>query len=166
MSVDGRNFDDLFERLADRVHGGLKGQLRLSASLRQLREAALAQSAGGCLVLDVGAGLGQVALQLAVDGHRVTALDISARMVAHIETQAQHQGVAIHCLHGSIQSHHSGLVRDGAGFDLVCCHAALEWMTDPQQAIGLMSTLLSPRGALSLLFYNNAALVHRNLIRG
>ncbi|MEM9604650.1 MAG: methyltransferase domain-containing protein [Pseudomonadota bacterium] len=166
VSADGRNFDDLFERLADRVHGGLKGQLRLSASVRQLRNTVLPHDGGVCAVLDVGAGLGQVALQLAADGHRVTALDISARMVAHIETRAEQSGLRLRCLHGSVQSRHRELVHDAGGFDVVCCHAALEWMTDPEQAIGLLSTLLAPRGALCLLFYNNAALVHRNLIRG
>jgi SAM-dependent methyltransferase len=47
----------------------------------------LARQAGGP-VLDVGAGTGRVALDLARAGHEVTALDIDADLLAELETRA------------------------------------------------------------------------------
>jgi SAM-dependent methyltransferase len=47
----------------------------------------LAEEAGG-RVLDVGAGTGRVALDLARAGHDVTALDIDADLLAELETRA------------------------------------------------------------------------------
>lgn len=166
MSADGRNFDDLFERLADRVHRGPKGQLRLRASLRQLAESVPQLSYDTLRILDVGAGLGQVSLRLAARGHDVTALDVSERMIAHIAVQAAAQSLTLRCIHGSLQSQHARLRSEEPGFDLICCHASLEWMSHPETVVNLFCSLLSQDGALSLLFYNDAALVHRNLLRG
>lgn len=166
MSEDGRNFDDLFDRLSDRVHGNLKGQLRLHSSVRQLKAAVPHLANQPLRVLDVGAGLGQVALLLAADGHDVTALDLSERMVSHIATEAASQNLKIRCVSGSLQSTYRQFSERGETFDLVCCHAALEWMNEPQTAVGMLKQLVKPSGYLSLLCYNNAALVHRNLLRG
>ena len=166
MHDDGRNFDDLLERLSERVHAGPKGRLRLTASLRQLDTTVPSLKNAELNILDVGAGLGQVALAFAARGHSVTALDISRRMVDHIAATAQTEGLSLRCLHGSLQSRHAELSGEGRGYDVVCCHAALEWMRDPESCVALLRDLVVPGGALSLLFYNHAALVHRNLLRG
>ena len=47
----------------------------------------LAREAGG-RVLDVGAGTGRVAIDLARAGHDVTALDVDAELLAELETRA------------------------------------------------------------------------------
>jgi S-adenosylmethionine-dependent methyltransferase len=49
-------------------------------------------------------------------------------------------------------------------FDLVVCHAVLEWLADPRAALSSLAPLLASDGQLSLLFYNrNAALLKRVL---
>jgi len=51
---------------------------------------------------------------------------------------------------------------DGERFDVVCCHAVLEWLADPEGAVGHLADFLGPEGRLSLMFYNrNAALLKR-----
>jgi S-adenosylmethionine-dependent methyltransferase len=51
-------------------------------------------------------------------------------------------------------------------FDLVLFHAVLEWVSQPQQVLQQLLTLLQPAGYFSLLFYNRNSLVFRNLLRG
>ncbi len=60
-----------------------------------------------------------------------------------------------------------GFGADALGdFDLVLCHAVLEWLAQPQQALHKLFGLIRPGGHLSLMFYNRDALIFRNLIRG
>jgi S-adenosylmethionine-dependent methyltransferase len=53
-------------------------------------------------------------------------------------------------------------VLTGESFDVIICHAVLEWLADPQDALGRLSGLLKADGLLSLMFYNrNASLLKR-----
>ena len=52
----------------------------------------------GSRVLDSGAGTGGAALELAASGHRVTAVDASAGMVARIQERAAAAGLALEAL--------------------------------------------------------------------
>ena len=63
-----------------------------TADLPLWRELA-AQEAGP--VLDVGAGAGRVALDLARAGHDVTALDLDADLLAELQARAEREGLAI-----------------------------------------------------------------------
>jgi S-adenosylmethionine-dependent methyltransferase len=51
-------------------------------------------------------------------------------------------------------------------FDLVLCHALLEWLRVPELLIPTLAPLIRPTGHLSLCFYNPASIIYRNLIRG
>ena len=51
-------------------------------------------------------------------------------------------------------------------FDLIICHAVLEWAENPQSLISRLSHQLQPGGQLSLMFYNQHSLVLRNALRG
>ena len=57
-----RNFDDLAERFQRKIYGGLKGEIRLAVLWRDLESEVPALKEGRPLrILDVGAGLGQLA---------------------------------------------------------------------------------------------------------
>jgi SAM-dependent methyltransferase len=58
----------------------------------------LADRAGGP-VLELGAGTGRVALDLAERGHRVTALDADAELLRELAARAERAGLAIEALH-------------------------------------------------------------------
>jgi S-adenosylmethionine-dependent methyltransferase len=51
-------------------------------------------------------------------------------------------------------------------FDLVICHAVLEWLAEPQAILPVLHRLTSADGWLSLAFYNRDALIYRNLLKG
>jgi SAM-dependent methyltransferase len=75
-----------------------------TADLALWRELAAGAPAG---VLDVGAGTGRVALDLARAGHAVTALDVDAELLAVLAERARAAGLEI-----------ATFVGDAAGFDL------------------------------------------------
>ena len=82
----------------------------------------LARQAGGP-VLDVGAGTGRVALDLARAGHEVTALDFDAELLAELEARAE--GLPVRTL-----------VADAADFD--AGEAAFGLVAVPMQTIQLL----------------------------
>ena len=53
-----------------------------------------------------------------------------------------------------------------AKFDLILCHALLEWLAKPIDIMDFFDTHLTKTGALSLCFYNPASFDYRNLIMG
>ena len=55
---------------------------------------------------------------------------------------------------------------DADKFDLILCHALLEWLAEPSEIMNFFDRQLTSSGALSLCFYNPASFVYRNLIMG
>lgn len=163
--MSDRSFDDLAERFAHRVYGGLKGDIRLAVLWSDL-QGVLQQHTQPLRILDVGGGLGQLSIRLAKAGHRVVFNDLSPVMMEQARALATEAGVeaAIQWEPGSYQALAQRL--DAAAFDLILCHAVLEWLQQPQELVSIMNRLLAPGGYLSLCFYNPAAKVYRNLIRG
>ncbi|MDX8384201.1 MAG: methyltransferase domain-containing protein, partial [Ghiorsea sp.] len=51
-------------------------------------------------------------------------------------------------------------------FDVILCHAVLEWLDDPKALLEHLQRHLNPQGVVSLMFYNKDALLYHNLIRG
>lgn len=170
--TEDRNFDDLAPRFARNVYGGLKGELRL-AVLRRDFEAVLPRAlrqadAQPLRVLDAGGGQGQFGLQLAACGHALTLCDISSEMLALAQQEAAGQQLHnVQFLHCSIQIL-AGEVRSGARepFDLVICHAVLEWVADQPGLLQDLQSLVRCDGLLSLTFYNRHGLIMKNLLRG
>lgn len=155
-----RNFDDLAERLARNIYATDKGRLRLT----QLQHILAPLRNGPPLkVLDAGCGLGQMSAWMAAGGHEVTACDISATMLERTLAACAEQGHAVECLQTSL---HELPPRLQGQFDLVICHAVLEWLDDPQAAITLLERLLRPGGWLSLMFFNRQALEFGHLMVG
>jgi S-adenosylmethionine-dependent methyltransferase len=50
-------------------------------------------------------------------------------------------------------------VLGSAAFDVVACHAVLEWLADPGAAVAGLATFLQAGGFLSVMFYNREAAV-------
>jgi SAM-dependent methyltransferase len=95
---------------------------RYAADLALWQE--LAAAAGGP-VLDVGAGTGRVALDLARAGHTVTALDVDADLLAELRDRAAAAGVEVETV-----------VADASAFDLAGRDFAL--IAVPMQTIQLL----------------------------
>lgn len=156
-----RNFDDIADHFAKKVYGGLKGQIRLAVLERDLKTHL--PTTRPLTVLDVGAGLAQISLSLAKD-HHVTINDISQNMIAKAKSSAQALGVSPRFIVCPYQNLHQHL--HGQKFDVILCHALLEWLSEPSQIMRFFDDYLADDGLLSLCFYNPDSLVYRNLIMG
>lgn len=174
-----RSFDAIADHFEKKVYGGLKGEIRLAVLRRDVFAYAkqLSQTLGRPLrVLDVGAGLAQIALELAEQGHRVVINDISANMLEKAKASANQTGQCLDitwyvCPYQALENK---LATDHAcddehttdKFDLILCHALLEWLAEPEAVMDFFDRQLADHGVLSLCFYNPASFDYRNLIMG
>lgn len=157
-----RNFDSIAGKFQQNIYNTTKGRLRQLVLQRDLTELVTAASLQQCRVLDVGGGQGQLALWLASQGHAVTLTDLSAEMLAIASAAAQTQQVPLQIAHLSLQQ----LAGQGLSAPLVLCHAVLEWLAEPAEAIRQLYQLVEPGGVLSLMFYNVDAKRFSNILYG
>ena len=184
LRVD-RSFDDVADHFEKKVYGGLKGDIRLAVLRRDIFEYVdeLIKVLDRPLrILDVGAGLAQIAIELATQGHSIVVNDISANMLA--KAQASFQRLAVDkrdcemnafgeikwivCPYQELSDKLSceTFGQESEKFDLILCHALLEWLAEPAEVMDFFDGQLTATGALSLCFYNPASFEYRNLIMG
>ncbi|UCJ17150.1 methyltransferase domain-containing protein [Pseudomonas sp. MM211] len=158
--MSDRHFDELATRFAEKIYGGAKGAIRLAVLQADLTEALPARP---LRVLDVGAGLGHMALWLAQCGHQVTLAEPAEPMLAGARERFAEAGVEATFIHAPWQELPG---RFEAPFDLIICHAVLEWLAEPAAILPALHGLTATDGWLSLAFYNKDALIYRNLLKG
>ena len=111
-------------------------------------------------VIDVGGGAGQQAIPLSRKGYTVTIIDPSPKMLAEAQKRlaSEDAGVQrrVRLVEGTGEQAHETL--GGERFDAVLCHGVLMYLEDPRPMIQALSTLLLPRGVVSVLTKNSAAL--------
>lgn len=163
-----RYFDQLGTHFARKIYAGPKGAIRLAVLTRDLDEwlPELACAGQPLRVLDVGAGLGHISEWLLKRGHDVTVSEPAGEMLAaareRLQTLPLRPGQALNFLQLPLQQ----LPERGDRYDLVICHAVLEWLADPASALLCLRQLVRDTGAVSLAFYNRDALIYKNLIKG
>ena len=158
--MSDRHFDQLATRFAEKIYGNAKGAIRLAVLQADLNEALPKKP---LRVLDIGAGLGHMSLWLAQQGHQVTLAEPAEPMLAGARERFEQAG----CEARFIQAPWQDLAEHiEAPYDLVICHAVLEWLAEPQAILPLLRSACAEDGWLSLAFYNKDALIYRNLLKG
>lgn len=142
--------------------GGARGRLRHDLVARRV----LAELPDRpSRVLDVGCGDGEMTLRLAVAGHRVTACDPSAGMLAAAARRLRARpGLAPRV--GFLEAGLDDLPFEVEQFDSVCCHGVLMYLDEPATAITRLAGLVAPGGVLSVLTKNRGAIGAREALRG
>ena len=157
-------FDGVAEPFSAAVYGTSKGYIRLGVLWADLCGAVPEIRAGKLTVLDVGGGMGQIATRLARLGHSVTLADPSEEMLDKARDTVSREAlnnVTLICSSAQDLSRHVT-----ASFDLVLCHAVLEWVASPDTLIEAVAPFVKPSGTLSLMFYNQNAAVFKSVLRG
>lgn len=167
-----RNFDGIADYFEKKVYGGLKGDIRLAVLRRDIQAIipTLSKQIDRPLrILDMGAGLAQISIELSLQGHDVVINDISKEMISKAQYHAQQlsqntnltPNITWHI--GSYQSLSNELKKP---FDMILCHALIEWLEVPKYIMDFADDWLVKEGILSLCFYNPASFIYRNLIMG
>lgn len=154
-------FNDLSKKFTRNIYDSFKGKLRLAILERDF--AALHLHDSPLQILDIGAGQGQFASQLAGNGHQLTLIEPATEMLRLAKNRFAEQSLSA--------EFHSHFLEDIPTlnlpqYDLITCHAMLEWLPNPYQFFEIIAPLLKEGGKLSLLFYNREGLIYHNLIRG
>lgn len=161
-----RSFDNIAQKFTKNIYDTAKGKIREAVLQRDLIASVdwLGKDTTK-RILDVGGGQGQLALFLAELGHQVTLVDISKDMLELANRSATQRGVAdkLITVHSPLQA-----IPDlNLGqFDLVLCHAVLEWLVDQRGAIATLNSTLKPDAWLSLMYYNKDAKRLANILYG
>lgn len=155
-----RNFDQLIDKFEQKIYNTAKGDWRLQLVKEDL--VAFHQSSKKLAVWDAGCGFAQIALWLAEKGHALTLCDLSKKMLRRAKQQFAEANLEAQFHHQPAQT----LAAELPQFDLVLCHAVLEWLENPQASLETIAAKVKPGGHLSLLFYNRNAMVYTNALKG
>ncbi len=167
--TDDIHFDHLAERFERKIYGSEKGDLRLQLLWDDMLAAipALQAKERPLRVLDVGGGLGQISQRLAALGHHVVLSEPALPMLERAQNLFVENNIDtanVQFLQASIQQLPEVLPEQQ--FDVVVCHAVLEWLAEPLETLGQLLRWIKPEGCLSLAFYNRESIVWKNLLKG
>lgn len=122
-----------------------RGAAAVRGAERRVVEARLSELASADhRVLEVGAGTGRFTLGLASRVREVTALDVSAGMLALLDEGARERGLEnITTVRGEVEQ-----CPLNGPYDLICSFSALEYVRDLEPLLRRLSNELSPGGRL------------------
>ena len=161
-----RNFDDLQERFTKNIYQSDQGKIRLAMLESDLQEVIpFFQQDHKCTILDAGCGSAELALLLSSSNRKMMLTDISESMLQQAQEVFNEQAADVPAsfVHTSIQQLADKIQQR---FDLVICHAVLEWMEQPKLAIETLAKFIEPGGYLSLMFFNRNSLIMRQMLNG
>ncbi len=109
---------------------------------------------GKLRVLDVGCGLGEMALFLSSKARTLVLLDFSDKMLETAKKRLMQKrpglkGDRITFVHGRVETLEACLPK--GRFDLILCHTLLEYVDDPRGIVASLAGRLAPGGLLSLV---------------
>lgn len=158
-----KDFDQYHSRLNTNIYNTLKGKIRLKILSYDL-DMFLSVGQAPLSVLDAGCGFGQCSSLLASNGHRVTLCDISSNMIDGAKKLFSQKGIEnVDFIKGSILDHSPEHLEQ---YDLVLCHAVIEWTNDPKSMLNSVVSMIKPGGYLSLMFFNRDATILKAVLRG
>lgn len=144
---DAASVRDAWDRAADAfLHGQAAGRDYYRYEFLGPAQVAACGDVAGARLLDVGCGGGYFAREMARRGARVTAFDVSPRMVEHARREEEAAPLGIEYL---VADAAEVAARFAAGsFDVATSCLALQDMPDPAAALRGIRTVLRPGGRL------------------
>ncbi|AGH44933.1 methyltransferase [Paraglaciecola psychrophila] len=161
--MENNNQDQSFDKFADKfeknIYGSTKGRLRHELLVHHLHDCISLQTLP-LDVLDAGGGTGVMSEMMINLGHKVTLSDISSDVLS-LAKKKLGENINLDIQHRDILS-----LSNNRQYDLVVCHAVLEWLQHPSEVIRKLVDLVKPGGHLSLSFFNHDAQLFGNMLYG
>lgn len=152
-----RNFDGISHKFANNIYGTTKGRLRHELLIHHLQANNVLADLKDKEVIDVGCGLGHMCQTLSAFGATPLGVDISEESI-----QQNQQNPAL----GNCDFRVASVHDISETYDLVICHAMLEWVQDPIATLDTIKTLCANHGVLSLSFFSEEAHRYTNMVYG
>ncbi len=160
-----KDFDGISNAFERTIYGSTKGFIRSRVIWEDMTAQVPGLAEGRLTILDAGGGSGHLAAQMAKVGNSVLLCDPSQEMLDLARQTAQKTEIT-----GELSFEQATIGdlgnRCGQQFQLVVCHAVLEWLGKPEDAFNHLVGLMVPSGHLSLMFYNFNASLFKRAIRG
>ncbi|MCW8108525.1 methyltransferase domain-containing protein [Alteromonas ponticola] len=151
------HFDGLANKFATNIYGTTKGQLRHKILLYAIESLLRSPPTN---VIEIGGGTGLMAKALLEVGHNVVFTDASAEILEHARLNLD--GFT------NVKFRHQTLeeIDDLSQYDVIICHAVLEWLHSPLEALSHILVKMKAGSQLSLTFFNHDATLFTNAIYG
>ncbi len=159
------DFDLIATNFEEGVYGSSNGYIRFNVLIEDLETEIPPLARGGLSVLDVGGGTGHLAIWMAQHGNHIVLGDPSQEMLKRARAAVDEADLSnrISLMQATIQDLDKKLNRK---FDVITCHAVLEWLAEPKVVLSLLANFIKPEGLLSLMFYNSNAAIFKRVLRG
>lgn len=154
-----QSFDKIADKFEKNIYGSTKGQLRHELLVHHLKSA-IGLESRTLDVLDAGGGTGVMTELMLNLGHKVLLTDISADVLTLAKQKLGNQSKL------TVQQTDILSLNTDKQYDLVICHAVLEWLENPIEVIKKLVSLVKPNGYLSLSFFNYDAQLFGNMLYG
>ena len=140
----GTNFDGIAASLEEEIYGSSKGYIRERVLWEDLSDRLTSISRGGLSILEAG-GAGRMVMRMASLSNKVLLCDPSREILDRAEEKIREANLSnyVTAVNSSIQNLKGSI---SGGFDVVTCHAVLEWLADPKSALSCLVELLSSAG--------------------
>ncbi len=160
-----QSFDKFADKFEKNIYGSTKGRLRHELIVHHmhdclpLKEMSLRKGMP-LQILDAGGGTGIMTEVMLSLGHEVTLSDLSSEILSLAKNKLG--------THPNLHIQHMGIlsIDNKKKYDLVICHAVLEWLQHPFEVICKLVDLVKPGGYLSLSFFNHDAQLFGNMLYG
>ncbi len=161
MDNDGQDqsFDKFADKFEKNIYGSTKGQLRHELLVHYLHDC-IPLNTQPLEVLDAGGGTGVMSQVMLNLNHKVTLSDISSEVLSLAKGKLG-KNINLDVQNKAILS-----LSTKKQYDLVVCHAVLEWLQNPFEVISKLVDLVKPGGYLSLSFFNYDAQLFGNMLYG
>jgi S-adenosylmethionine-dependent methyltransferase len=151
-----RIFDGIAETFSRNIYGTTKGRIRHTL----LCDALAPYIETPMRVIEIGGGTGVMSAHLASLGHSVVLTDASKDVLL----QAKNNVEAFENV--KLRQQYLQEISDLKEYDLVVCHAVLEWLDSPFDALAFLYQGMQKGAKLSLSFFNQDANLFANAIYG
>lgn len=162
MSKDNKpdqSFNSIANKFEKNIYGSSKGKLRHELLLKHLHKTIKLKD-HSLKILDAGGGTGIMSTEMCNLGHQVVLNDVSCDVLRLAQDKFSTDS-NITFVQQEIQS-----LPYEDEFDVVMCHAVLEWLNSPLDALEKLLSMTKASGFVSLSFFNRDAHVFGNLLYG